>query len=392
MKSGLGLFSVALLSGCVVYSEPGDVRYEENPVFVEDHHGNWERHRNRDGIFFDFEGMTSRDLNAIGIFGGQIFDRSVPGIAAAPNAGASGGFLSVGSFPGPRNELVAIEMPSKGFNHISFIWGSVDVQNTVIIHLNNGSTEVISGYELNNLRSFGSDSYRFEYEAPFGYIESVELTNERNPGVAFEIDNFRATKDGVGGGFYGNGGVRHGGGHDSRSDWNRNRGRDNNHTRKFSGEDNGGGLLRNLVDDVRKKSEVDKNKPVTGTGDKKDRTDRRPNDEPKKEPVLAVDPVTPAIIPPTPTEPQLVEPSGTVELTAPPSTIPVTLEPVAPINVTPVQEPVIQQPAAEPVKVEEVKKVEEPKKDETADPKKDEESKDGETEEDGASDDSTTKQ
>lgn len=116
------------------------------------------------------------------ISGGSIKSGSTPGTAVAP-AGSIGSYFSVD----PRTSPGIITFAT-GVSSLSFLWGSPDVYNSLLVTLTDATSTPIAPFRITG---FNSDTRWLTIAAdPGQVIKSLTLAST---GFAFEIDSLRYT-------------------------------------------------------------------------------------------------------------------------------------------------------------------------------------------------------
>jgi hypothetical protein len=114
--------------------------------------------------------------------GGLVLDQSIGGIGARP-VGSVGNYWALSTMGDNTVSFAA------NTNYFSFVWGSPDTYNNLVVHTNKGDYSYTPG--TGGLFGGGGDqsvAYYFNFHAGVGeFVTSVNF-NSTNP--AFEVDNF----------------------------------------------------------------------------------------------------------------------------------------------------------------------------------------------------------
>jgi len=112
--------------------------------------------------------------------GGWVYNTSIGSVAAQP-AGSTGHYVAVG---GPSNTLTVSF--AQGTGYFSFLWGTADSYNTLVVTTNLGTYTYIPGSSA-GLPADNAAHY-FNWFASAG--ETVTGLSLRSTSPAFEVDNF----------------------------------------------------------------------------------------------------------------------------------------------------------------------------------------------------------
>ncbi len=142
-------------------------------------------------LTLDFTGITTATLGTVGITGGQVFSGTVANVASAP-IGGSGNFFSVGSPDHANTESATLTLTPGTYNYISFLWGTVDSENTLTLNFSDGTSFSLTGDDVLSPADRVT-TYNFGFGVEDAFIDSVVFSNGTKGNVAFEIDNITAS-------------------------------------------------------------------------------------------------------------------------------------------------------------------------------------------------------